>query len=374
MSRCKKVYPFWKMALAKSVRPNTTMEKKQTARLLAVGDIYFNRTDLDRPYQDIEKLLCKVDIRFCNYEAAFTSVERPLPGRALSNVPLKSPPSNIRALEDGHFDFISLANNHVLDYGTEALEETLIAFEELYMAFGGAGRTIEHALNPTVIVRQGIYFGFLAFASAFPPSYMATSTQAGIAPIRIHTSYVPDFAREAEHPGRSPAVITAVDVNDIATMEDAVCNLKRRVDHVIVSYHWGVPGRHDLVDYQRSLGHATIDAGASIVLGHHAHNLQAVEAYKRGVIIYGLSQLIFDLPALRDYGFSEETVAAIIELNASEVRSVAMIPLIAEDFSTPRLPSSEQAKHIFELLRQLSAPLGTELSWNAEDCTIYLHL
>lgn len=350
------------------------MEKKQTARLLAVGDIYFNRTDLESPYQDIEKLLYKVDIRFCNYEAAFTSVERPLPGRALSNIPLKSPPSNIRALEDGHFDFISLANNHILDYGTEALEETLTAFEERCMVFGGAGRTIEQALNPTVIERQGIYLGFLAFAAAFPPSYTATSSQAGIAPIRIHTSYVPDFAREAEHPGRPPAVITALDVNDIATMEDAVCNLKRRVDHVIVSYHWGVPGRHDLVDYQRSLGHATIDAGASIVLGHHTHNLQAVEAYKRGVIIYGLSQLIFDLPALSDYGFSEETVAAIIELSRREIFSVAMTPLISEGFSTPRLPSSEEAKHIFELLRQLSAPLGTELSWNADDYTIYLRL
>jgi len=350
------------------------MPKGSTTRLLAVGDIYFNRTDLYRPYKEIEKLLGEMDVRFCNYEAAFTSVENPLPGRALTNIPLKSPPSNIQALKEGCFDFISLANNHILDYGTEALEETLTAFKGYRMSFGGAGRTIEEALNPTIIERHGITIGFLAFAAAFPPSYRATSSLGGIAPIRIHTSYAPDFAREAEHPGRVPAIITEPDINDIARMEDAVIRLKRQVDHVVVSYHWGVPGRYDLVDYQRSLGHRTIDAGASVVLGHHAHNLQAVETYKQGVILYGLSQFIFDLPALGDYGFSEETIAAIIEFDRSKICSVTFVPLIAEGFSTPRFSSRKEAKYIFELLKRLSVPLETVLKWDKEDYVMCLHL
>lgn len=89
---------------------------------------------------------------------------------------------------------------------------------------------------------SGVCFGFLDFACAFPPAYAVTEAQPGLAPVRIRASYVPNHELEAEHPGRPPAVATAPVDADVALVTRAVDELNRQVDHVIVSYRWGVPG------------------------------------------------------------------------------------------------------------------------------------
>jgi poly-gamma-glutamate capsule biosynthesis protein CapA/YwtB (metallophosphatase superfamily) len=341
-----------------------SQQNNDTARLLAVGDIYFNRPSNERPYNDLAPLLAAADLRFCNYEAPISDVTACLPGR---RVPLNTPPGNLAALEAGRFDIVSLANNHILDYGFEALDQTLTVLDRRQAPYTGAGRTLAQAMTPVVFERNGVHFGALAFACAFPPSYAATPSQPGLAPIRVRVSYVPNHTMEAEHPGMPPAIATAVEPSDLAAMLAAVAELKRRVDHVIVSYHWGVPGRRDLLHYQVELGRATVDAGASLVLGHHAHVLQPVEVYKTGLIVYGLSHFVFDLPGIiSGFGFDTETAAASVDFGRDQVRGAALIPLVMEEGAGPRRPSPREGERIFGLLRDLSAPLGAPLTWDAE--------
>jgi poly-gamma-glutamate capsule biosynthesis protein CapA/YwtB (metallophosphatase superfamily) len=347
-------------------------DETNTVRLIAVGDIYFHRTDLERSYNDLDTLLQKADLRFCNYEATFSDMARCVPGRA---VPLQSPPDNLPLFEAGHFDLISLANNHLLDYGFDALERTLDTFDRKGFGYTGAGRTLSHAMQPVVLERHGIRFGLLAFACAFPPTYAATATQPGVAPVRIQASYRPNPLHEAEHPGTPPAVTTSVEPDDLAAVTDAVRRLKRRVDHVLVSYHWGVPGRHEPLEYQTALGRATIEAGATAVLGHHAHVLQPVEAYHHDVIVYGMSHFIFDLPhIIRGFGCDRETVVVGLEFDRNRIQQATLIPVIMEENTGPRWPEPDEATRIFALLRDLSDSRGTPLTWDDNQSAVVVTL
>ena len=339
-----------------------------SARLLAVGDVYFDRTEIRSPYAALGPLLTDADFRFCNYEAPITSAQQPVPG---PGVRLRTPPENLRALEAGRFDAISLANNHILDYGVGALKETLDTLEGRRMPFTGAGNTLYQALRPIVLERRGIRFGFLAFACAFPPGYAASASQPGLAPVRIQPEGVFDIELQADRSAVTPAAVDA----DVALMSSTVSELKRDVDHVIVSYHWGVPGNREPEAYQRALGHATIDAGASVVLGHHAHVLQPVEAYGRGLILYGLSHFIFDLPEIISrFGFDTETAAVSIDFARDEIQGASLTPMVMEEGADPRPPLGVEAERIFGLLRELSAPLGTALQWDADRGSVQVRL
>lgn len=338
-----------------------------TARLLAVGDVYFDRTEIRSPYAALGPLLEDADFRFCNYEAPITSLQEPVPG---PGVRLRTPPENLRALEAGRFDAISLANNHILDYGVGALKETLDTLESRRAPFTGAGSTLEQALRPIVLERGGIRFGFLAFACAFPPAYAATASQPGLAPVRISPSGIYDIELQAEQ-----QVISTADDADVALMTQTVRNLKREVDHVIVSYHWGVPGNREPEEYQRALGHATVDAGASVVLGHHAHVLQPVEAYGRGLIFYGLSHFIFDLPEIISrFGFDTETAAVSIDFARDEIQGASLTPMVMEEGADPRRPVGGEAERIYGLLRELSEPFGTTLEWDEHRASVRVGL
>ena len=99
--------------------------RDRAARLFAVGDIYFNRPKIENAYRDLEPLFRDADFRFCNYEAPITNETREFPGRTSFNVALRSPLNAIQGIKMGLFDVVSLANNHMLDYGIEGLEETL---------------------------------------------------------------------------------------------------------------------------------------------------------------------------------------------------------------------------------------------------------
>ncbi len=100
---------------------------------------------------------------------------------------------------------------------------------------------------------------------------------------------------EPEQPGIPSRVVTAPYPEDLRNMKADIAKLRREVDVVIVSHHWGIhfmPAK--IADYQIEVGHAAIDAGADLILGHHAHILKGVEIYKNKMIAYGMGDFAFD--------------------------------------------------------------------------------
>jgi poly-gamma-glutamate synthesis protein (capsule biosynthesis protein) len=156
-----------------------------------------------------------------------------------------------------------LANNHTLDHGAPALEETLVILDKLGVHRCGAGRTLAEARRPAFAIVNGSTVAFLAYSYAEPHEFYA----------------------KADKPGTSP-------VNFDAVRQD-VARAKRAAKWVVVSVHWGMEYDTTVFGYQPELARIAIDAGADLVVGHHAHTIQGSDVYKGKPIVYGLGNFAF---------------------------------------------------------------------------------
>jgi poly-gamma-glutamate synthesis protein (capsule biosynthesis protein) len=189
-----------------------------------------------------------------------------------------------QAFRSAGIDVVSIASNHTGSWGPDSVEDTAETFRALGIASVGAGRNIVEARKPAFIERSGVRMAFLGYCSVLLPQTWATETRAGAAPMRAHTFYEP----KEFQPGAPPRVVTVAHAADLAALVEDVRRAKERADVVLVSFHWGVHFVPSPCDYQREVAHAAIDAGASVILGHHPHQPQGIEAYKGGVVFYSM--------------------------------------------------------------------------------------
>ena len=196
-------------------------------------------------------------------------------------------------------DVVSFANNHSLDCGPDALLDTLAAVEEAGVAVVGAGEHLAAAMQHRTVRAGQARVAFLGLSSTLPVGSAATGDRPGIAPLRVRVGLLADAPVFEEQPGTAPYVTTEVLPEDLERAREAIQTARRDADFVVASVHWGVPPGWTapfqglLAEYQRPLGHALIDAGADLVLGHHPHTLHGVEACAGGLICYSLGNFIF---------------------------------------------------------------------------------
>ena len=198
------------------------------------------------------------DISFCNLESPISGR-----GRRLDKVyAFNAPPPAALGLAQAGLQVVSLANNHCLDYGEEALSDTLENLSRHGVKY--AGLSTDHAPQvPVILERKGVRIAYLAYqaANVLPPQFNGFHTQ----------------------PAKAEKDVVAGDIE----------RLRGQADIIVVSFHWGqeYTPQHDAT--QADLGHAAIDAGAQIVAGHHPHVQQEPEWYKGGLIIYSMGNFIF---------------------------------------------------------------------------------
>jgi poly-gamma-glutamate synthesis protein (capsule biosynthesis protein) len=192
---------------------------------------------------------------------------------------------------DCGFDAVTIANNHMYDFGPEALLDTRALLLGKGIAVTGAGRDLDEARQPAIVERAGIKVGFLGYCSVIPEGGEAAPGKAGIAPLRVVTEYEP------RGPHAACRVITRPAEEDMRMILDDIAALKRRVDIVVVAFHWGVIWVPRVIaDYQVIAAHAAIDAGADMILGHHAHVPKAIEMYRGKAVFYSLSNFCMTKP------------------------------------------------------------------------------
>jgi len=238
-------------------------------------------TELVRP------LFEAADLRFANCERQYSA--RPAPdGRTAHGC---QPPEMADIFTDCRFDVLSLANNHMFDGGAQALLDTRELMLGKGIAVSGAGKDLDQAREPAILERNGIRVGFVSFCSALSKNSEAAPGKPGVAPLRVKTSY------EHRGPHAPVRVITEPDEQDMQAVLADVAALRKRVDVVVVSFHWGVIWAPRIIaDYQVAAAHACIDAGADLILGHHAHVPKAIEVYKGKTIFYSLCHLCMTKP------------------------------------------------------------------------------
>jgi gamma-polyglutamate biosynthesis protein CapA len=200
------------------------------------------------------------DILFGNLEAVLSAFDW---SRApFERMRLRGQPKAALGLKDVGFSVLSLANNHIMQHGRAAVEETVEHLRRLDIAVCGLDIPEMNLSNPVLINRNGLRFCFLAYNQR-PQQYFIDSR---------------------------------VDVcADLDTMERDIIYWRERTDCLIVSLHWG----DEYISYPSSkqvgVAHRLVDLGVDIILGHHPHVLQGIETYKGSVIAYSLGNFIFDM-------------------------------------------------------------------------------
>ncbi len=331
---------------------------KDGPKLLAGGDIAINRSEAKGAFGKLIPLLREADVSFANLELPLSHNGKPAPEKIL----LRGAPDMAHALTEAGFDVMAFANNHVLDYGEGAFAETMSLMDSLGVALVGGGMNLAQARKPVLIERGSLKVGFLAYCSVIPRGFEATASDPGVNPIRAHTAYRP-WRDLSEYPGTPPRIDTWAEPAHLARMKRDIRNLKKQADLVVVNHHWGTSMTHEVMDFEREIAHASIDAGADLVLGGHPHVLQAIEFYKGAPIVYSMGNLIFDfeIPFFTDE--THDTFLFGCTLTKQGVGELYLMPVTAGVFSKPRLhsPSRGDGRRIVDVMNALNEPFGTRL-------------
>ena len=217
-------------------------------------------------------LLKKSDIVFANLEG--TASDQGVDQKNLYS--FRMDPAVIPALSGAGMTILSVANNHVGDWGRLAYMDTLERLKENEILYTGGGNDIIEAETPTIIEKYGIKIGFLGFSDKGPEWMKATEDKAGL----LLTSN-PRF-------------------------DEIIKNASRQVDYLIVSFHFGEEYQDKHNARQEYLAHKAVDDGAKIVIGAHPHVVEDTEVYKNSFIAYSLGNFIFD------QSFSEKTMQGML--------------------------------------------------------------
>lgn len=313
--------------------------------------------------------VAETDIAIANLEAPLSRRGAPI----LKHSNLRMDPVLIEDVRAMGFQAVSLANNHMLDYGRLALLDTLEACDRAGVLRTGVGANLAEALEPIWFEVGGQRVAFISVSCTLPPGSEATADTAGMVPIRIIVSLEVDVNLFSEQPGTMPTVRSWTRKDDEAVVLDHIRTLRRTADLVIVAVHWGAPAhwlspfQGRMVEYQQPLGRAFVEAGADVVFGHHSHALNGVEIYQGKPIFYSAGNFIFEQPRIH-----MEPEALLAQLYLGDTLEVEIVPLLIDERGLPELATADRAEHVLNLLATFSAPFGTRFERRGDRARLML--
>jgi hypothetical protein len=256
--------------------------------VLAVGDIgpYYEPVP---DYRSVfQATLDSGDVRFAHCEKVF-STRGTLQVHGDGHYS-RQDPSRARIFEECGFNVVSIAGNKAMDWGADAMLDTIDLFHEMGIQTIGGGRNAEEARKPAIVEKDGVRVAFLGYSCILREGYDATEHRAGTAPMRVHTFYVADDWQ----PGTPPRVVTYPFEEDLAALQADIVKARADAHAVVVSLHMGIHNiPRVLADYQRAVARAAFDAGADLILGHHPHIPKGIEVFGDKVCFYSLSHFLW---------------------------------------------------------------------------------
>ena len=284
------------------------------------------------PFEDVNDIFSSADISFVNLE---TCVSNRGVSEKKEGYGFRTPPEYLQVYTEAGIDIVSAANNHVRDFGMEALDDTFTNLDRYGIGYIGAGRNITEAEKMVVFETNGVKVGFTALNMInMNPTWYAKDDHAGINCV--------DFA-------------ACEDYLNLISEYDKQC------DVLMVSVHWGVEYTNAITDEQQQFGHMLCDNGADIILGHHSHTLQPIEYYNGSMIFYSLGNFLF-------YKMDDEagkTAIFEIEIDKNGFVSGKLSPVFITNCKSTLLDTDkEMYTEIIELCRTISAPYGVSITEN----------
>lgn len=318
-------------------------EPPQEWTLVANGDLMLGRrvaiameeNGAFYPFEQMAPFLQNADLTFGNLETTLSQRGTPIPGKGIW---FRCDPSAAEALKEAGYDVLSIANNHILDYDSPALIDTLNVLREQGIEPVGAGEDLEEAVQPVI---KDVNQQKIAFIAATE-----------MADIFWNYQYPRTFEAKPDQPG--------VQKFDADQLVKTVSSLRDQVDVIVVSLHWGTEYSDYPEAYQKETAHRLVDAGANLIIGHHPHCLQGVEIYNGAFIAYSLGNFVFDKQRRSK---CQETVVVKTFFRENELQKVELHPVMI-NAEQPRPAEKYDAERILQKMMNLSSELGTVLDIN----------
>lgn len=269
--------------------------------------------------QAIDPLLIQrmrdADLCCINNEFTFSNRGEPMDGKTYT---FRSAPANVSVLQDLGVDVVTLANNHIYDYGTDAFLDTLTTLSDANIDYVGAGKNLAEAMTPRYYELNGL-------------------TVAVVNATRAEKNIMTPEAEET-----TPGVLRCYDT---ALFEQVIREADARADVVVCCVHWGTEYSYSLEWVQRDTAKTYIDAGADIIVGTHAHCLQGIEFYNDVPVFYNLGNYWFNEKELR---------TCLLEITLTGKKgdwnlSTRVVPALQKDCKTTEL-SGEEAEALYDEL------------------------
>jgi poly-gamma-glutamate synthesis protein (capsule biosynthesis protein) len=286
------------------------------------------------------------DLRVINLETSVTTSDEALP----KGINYRMHPANVPCLRAAAIDCCVLANNHVMDWGTAGLLETLDTLKEAGLATAGAGRDSEEADRPAVLEAAGrgrvLVFGFGHTSSGIPRDWAAGAGRPGV-------SVLPDLSnRTADR------------------VAERVRRFRRRGDLVVTSIHWGGNWGYSIPRQQREFAHRLIEADAAdVVHGHSSHHPRAIEVHEGRPILYGCGDFINDYEGISGHEeFRSDLVLAYfltLDPLSSRLRRLEMTPFRTRRFRLERV-ARRDAEWVRATLDREGRRLGTRVELGSD--------
>ena len=221
-------------------------------------------------FAEVKPLFAGADLVVVNLECPFTDRGEPIP----KNFNFRARPSTVQVLIDAGIRAVSLANNHLMDYGPDGVADTIATLDAAGIAHFGAGRTLAEARKPAFVEVGGLRIAFLGYLilgekHPEPAVVWATKTTAGVAGHPSDWTVVEKMVRE-----------------DVAAA-------RMQADLVIPFFHWGREGSKGPDGYQIALAKVAVESGAAAVLGSHPHVLHGMERIGKVPVFYSLGNFVF---------------------------------------------------------------------------------
>lgn len=288
------------------------------------------------PWGDTLPILRQADVRVCNLECAISD-----DGIPWSETPkafhFRSDSKNVGSLLAAGVNLVSLANNHVLDYGYEGLADTLEILDRSGIKHAGAGRSLQEAETAATLEVRGTKLGMIAFTDN-QPEWEA-------APDRPGTFYVPIELKDerAKH------------------LLELVAKTKRSVDMLIVSAHWGPNWGYAPPPDHIPFAHALVEAGAGVVFGHSGHVFRGIEVHKNRPILYCTGDFVDDY-AVDLVERNDESFIFVLQEDRNNIGRLRLYPTKIRGCQA-RLARGFEMRVIADKMQRLCAGFDTASKW-----------
>ena len=273
----------------------------------------------------LQQEMVNADMTVINNEFPFSTRGQQAPDKQYT---FRVDPRYVSVLKDMGVDVASLANNHALDYGADALLDTFTTLDDAGIFYVGAGETKERAEEAAFVEAGGRKVGVLSASRVIP---------------------VYEWNVEASRPGLFCTY-------DSTRLVERIREVELQCDFVVVFVHWGLEKKEYPEAYQRTLAQQYIDAGADLVVGNHSHVPQGIEYYKGVPIVYCLGNYIFNANMT-------DTYALKVTWSVDGDTLLKVIPVDTHNYFTSEL-NEEETKDFYDYLESISFNISIDEEGN----------